>query len=121
MSLEKKIEKKVCDYAKKNGFLALKINVVGERGWPDRLFIDPDGWCVWIEFKAPGKKPDPIQQHRMEDLMNRGIPVFVIDNEEIGLAVIKELVAARVPKESDEALTIAGECGIILGPGTRED
>jgi hypothetical protein len=121
VSLEKKIEKKVCEYAKTKGFLTLKINVVGERGWPDRLLIDPDGWPVWIEFKAPGKEPDPIQIHRHGQLATRNHFVIVIDNEEEGIELIDNLVASRIPDESDEDAPLPGERRIITGPGIREN
>ena len=119
--LEKSIERKVCHYARSKDFLTPKIHVVGESGWPDRLLIDPEGWCIWIEFKAPGKKPDALQGYRMEQLMNRGMPVFVVDNEEDGIELINRLDSARLPKKSNEALSIARERGIISGPRTRED
>jgi len=109
--LEKKIERRVCHYARSKGFLTPKINVVGETGWPDRLLIDPDGWCVWVEFKAPGKKPDAIQTYRIEQLTSRRIPVFVIDDEEYGIELINRLDSARVPKEGDEAAPVPGVSG----------
>lgn len=119
--LEKKIEKKVCDYAQKKGLLTPKITVVGERGWPDRLFIDPDGWHVWVEFKAPGKQPRPIQLYRQEQLALRNTVVAVIDNEELGKELVDGMVAARVSDQGDKDASESGERRIILGPGTRED
>ena len=111
--LEKRIERRVCHYARSKGFLTPKIHVIGETGWPDRQLIDPDGWCVWIEFKATGKKPDAIQIYRIEQLMNRGIPVFVVDNEEYGIELINKLDSARVPKEGDEATPVPGGSGSV--------
>ena len=121
MSLEKKIEKKVCDYAKKHDFLTPKVTVVSERGWPDRLFIDPDGWCVFIEFKQSGKPLQPIQEHRCEELTKRNVAVLVIDSIEQGISYVDNMVAARLPEESDETPPIAGERGVILRPRFGED
>jgi hypothetical protein len=121
VSLEKKIEKKVCDYAKKNGFLTPKVTVVSERGWPDRLFIDPEGWCVFIEFKQKGKPLQPIQEYRCLQLTERNMSVLVIDSIEQGIEYVDSMVAARVPEESDEDAPLPGERRIILGPGIREN
>lgn len=119
--LEKEIEKKVCQYAQKKGFLTPKINVVGERGWPDRLFIDPDGWHVYIEFKAPGKAPDPIQIYRQSELAKRNVMVLVVDDEEQGKSYVDDMVSARLSEESDKSPIISGSGGALPGPRSRED
>ena len=38
-------------------------------GWPDLLILPPGGLCFFIEMKAPGKKPNPLQERRL-DLLN---------------------------------------------------
>jgi len=119
--LEKKIEKKVCEYAKEHGFLTPKITVVSERGWPDRLFIDPDGWCVFIEFKQSEKSLSPIQEYRCLKLTERNMSVLVVDSIEQGKEYVDTMVAARLPEEGAEDAPIPGERRIILGPGTREN
>ena len=121
MSLEKKIEKSTCDYAKKKGFLTPKVTVVSERGWPDRLFIDPEGWCVFVEFKQEGKPLQPIQEYRCLQLTERNMTVLVIDSIEKGKQYVDDMVAARLPEESDETTSIPGERRIITGPGIREN
>jgi len=50
--LEKQIEAKVVKWARANGFLALKLNGLGQRSWPDRMFISMSGAVVFIEFKT---------------------------------------------------------------------
>ena len=121
MSLEKKIENKVCEYAKEHDFLTPKITVVSERGWPDRLFIDPDGWMAFIEFKQEGKGLQPIQLYRCTELTKRNVTVIVIDGIEQGKEFVDAMVATRVPDESNEDASIPGERRIILGPGIREN
>jgi hypothetical protein len=111
----------VCEYAQKNGFLTPKYTVVSERGWPDRLFIDPDGWCVFIEFKAPNKPLQPIQEYRCTQLTERNISVLVIDSIEQGIEYVDSMVAARLPEESNEDAALPGERRLILGPGIREN
>jgi hypothetical protein len=121
MSLEKTIQKSVIDYARKNDFISLKVNVGAQRGWPDYLLVDPEGWHVWIEFKKPGKEPDPLQAYRALQLTERGVAVLVVDSKEKGISYVDQMVAARLPKESDEDSSSTGERRIILGPGTGED
>ena len=113
MSLEKKIEKKTCEYAQKHGFLTPKFTVVSERGWPDRLFIDPEGWCVFIEFKQKGNELAPIQVYRCMKLTERNMTVLVIDSIEQGIEYVDNLVAARVSEESDTDAPFPGERRII--------
>ena len=77
--LEKDIEKKVCDWAKKNGILPIKFTPMGEAGWPDRIFIR-NGKAVFIEFKAPGKHTRPLQDARIRALQLQKMSVGVYDN-----------------------------------------
>ncbi len=121
MALEKKIEHDVCKYARTKGFLTPKLNVVGERGWPDRMFIDPDGWVIFIEFKKKGKPCEPIQIYRQGILAARNFVVLVCDDIEEGKELVDELVAARVSEESNEDAPKSGERGVILRPRFGED
>ncbi len=43
------LEQRCCDYARKNGIAAVKLE--GQNGIPDRLFISRGGKCLFIEFK----------------------------------------------------------------------
>lgn len=78
--LEKTIEKNICDYAKKLGFLAYKFTSPNRRSVPDRLFITDKGKVLFIEFKAEGKKPTPMQSREIETIQATGCAVYVIDN-----------------------------------------
>jgi hypothetical protein len=44
------------------GVRSLKLNVTGDRGWPDRLFFIPGGVPLFIEFKQPGQVPEARQR-----------------------------------------------------------
>lgn len=62
--LETDIEQRACARALKElGVRSLKLNVVGQTGWPDRMFFVPGGRPLFIEFKRPGEEPGPKQQH----------------------------------------------------------
>lgn len=86
--MEKVIEKKVSDYAKKNGVLSYKINSISCRGLPDRMFLNNNGDIYFVEFKQKGKKPTDLQSLKIKELKNRGFKVSVVDNIEDGFKVI---------------------------------
>ena len=87
--LERDIESKVCKYAKGRGWLCFKFTSPANRAVPDRVFFK-DGVCLFIEFKAKGKKPTKLQAHVHRKLHSHGFTVHVIDNIEDGKAVFDE-------------------------------
>lgn len=48
-------------------------------GVPDRLFIF-NGRVFFVEFKAPGKKPRPLQLKVHATMATHGAEVYVIDD-----------------------------------------
>ena len=63
----------VVEWAKDNGIVCIKFTPRGDVGWPDHVFILPlHGTHIWIEFKRPGKKPTPLQAHRIETINKQG-------------------------------------------------
>lgn len=76
---EKIIESKACKLAKKLGMLELKLNGVGSRGKPDRVFFY-NGETLFIEFKSEGRKPTHLQTRWHEKLRSVGHKVLVIDS-----------------------------------------
>ena len=90
--LERTIENKVCKWAKDNEFMVIKFTPKGERGWPDRIFISPSGVHIWIEFKAPGKKPRPLQCYRMSCLVSQGVLTDWFDCPNKAIDRLKALV-----------------------------
>jgi hypothetical protein len=88
--LEKKIEGKVCEYAKKKGFLVRKLEWVGRHGAPDRVLIK-DGKIYFIEFKQKGKSPTPNQEAEIARLRDAGMLVWVIDDVESGIELVDQL------------------------------
>jgi hypothetical protein len=121
MVLEKDIEGNVCRWAKKNGFLVVKVRFY-DVGYPDRLFISPTGHTIFIEFKRPGEVPDAIQAFRLRMLKGRGIPAYWADNFHTAVSILREaLVSEGVPEKSDALASIASLGGTILGSRTRKD
>lgn len=82
---EKQIENKLATEAKKLGGIALKFVSPSFDGMPDRLVLIPDGHIAFVELKALGKKPRPLQLARHRLLWSLGFRVYVIDSvEQIG-------------------------------------
>lgn len=89
--LEKKIEEKVCTYAKDKGFLVYKFTSPQRRSVPDRLLIHPFGKVIFIEFKRDGAKPTPSQALEHTRLRCHNIEVYIIDDIDQGKSLIDEL------------------------------
>lgn len=49
--IESELEKKCCNYARKLGMAAVKLEKNGNKGIPDRLFIKNGGDVLFVEFK----------------------------------------------------------------------
>lgn len=82
---EKQIENQLVSQVKKIGGIAPKFVSPGFDGMPDRLVLIPDGHIAFVELKAPGKKPRPLQLARHRLLRLLGFRVYVIDRaEQIG-------------------------------------
>ena len=83
--LEKQIENKLTQMVKKHGGIAVKFVSPSFAGMPDRLVLLPDGIIAFVELKAPGKKPRPLQIARHRLLRSLGFQLYVIDGvEQIG-------------------------------------
>ena len=78
---EKEIEKKLALEAKKRGGLAVKFVSPGFDGMPDRILLMPEGRIAFVEVKAPGKRPRPLQMARHKLLRGLGFSVFILDDE----------------------------------------
>jgi hypothetical protein len=78
--MEKHIEVRCRKIAKERGHLFWKLEVPGYPGVPDRLMLSDGARITFIEFKAPGKKPTPLQNAWHEKLRALGFTVHVIDN-----------------------------------------
>ena len=78
---EKTIEQKFRAAVKAAGGLALKFASPGFDGVPDRLALLPGGRMAFVEVKASGKKPRPLQLARHRQLRQLGFRVYVLDDE----------------------------------------
>lgn len=78
---EKTIEQKFRAAVKAVGGLALKFTSPSFDGVPDRLALLPGGKMAFVEVKAPGEKPRPLQLARHRLLRRLGFKVYVLDDE----------------------------------------
>nr|DAF09657.1 MAG TPA: Nuclease [Caudoviricetes sp.] len=82
---EKTIEQRLVKTVKNSGGIAPKLVSPGFDGMPDRLVLLPGGKIGFVEVKAPGKEPRPLQVARHKLLRRLGFKVFVLDDpEQIG-------------------------------------
>lgn len=82
---EKSIEQKLVKAVKAAGGICPKLVCPGFDGMPDRLALLPHGRLGFVEVKAPGKKPRPLQTARHEMLKRLGFKVYLLDRpEQIG-------------------------------------
>lgn len=102
--LEKAIEERTCGWARSRGWLAHKVRF-GDAGYPDRLFINRFGFHCYLEFKRPGAEPDPIQHHRINQLVNRGVAATWTDNYNDAISWLyqfEDLHSPRLPVAGDK-------------------
>jgi hypothetical protein len=85
---EKAVEYAVSRFAREQGCLVLKLNVLGQVGWPDRMYLYR-GNILFIEFKRPGERVRAIQEHIHERIRQHGFPVLVIDDIEAGKTAVR--------------------------------
>ena len=82
---EKEIEKKLTQMVKKAGGICPKLVSPGFDGMPDRMVLLPNGKIGFVEVKATGEKPRPLQFSRHRLLRRLGLLVYVLDDaEQIG-------------------------------------
>lgn len=82
MTLERDVEKALVNRVKALGGMCEKFTSPGRRSVPDRLITMPDGKIIFVELKAPGKKPTEKQTKDHERRRAMGCDVRVIDNKE---------------------------------------
>ena len=93
---EKQIEKELVNAVKAEGGICPKLICPGMNGMPDRLVLLPGCRIGFVEVKAPGKKPRPLQTNRHRMLRKLGFAVFVLDDPEQISMIIEEVNAWRM-------------------------
>ena len=91
---EKSIEQNLALMLKKRGGIRPKWVSPGFDGVPDRIVLLPEGCIAFVEVKAPGKKPRPLQTARHKLLTRLGFMVYVLDSEDQIGGILDEIQSA---------------------------
>lgn len=78
--LERRIEQRLVDKAKQAGGIAIKWTAPSLSGVPDRIVFLPGGRIIFVELKAPGEIPTPLQSRIHKMLTSLGADVRVVDS-----------------------------------------
>lgn len=76
---EQAIEQHLKQAVEAIGGLCWKFTSPGTAGVPDRICIH-HGRIIFVELKAPGRLPRPIQRRRIQQLKDHGVDAVVVDN-----------------------------------------
>lgn len=110
--LESTIERTAIVYALRLGYITFKVSPAKSDGYPDRVFINRHGVHVYIEIKAPGKRPRRLQVHRINSLRKHNVPAFWSNNlGEIERLLNEHVDTKAVPSGRYPTLDITRECG----------
>jgi len=77
---EKTIEAKLVKTVRSMGGLAPKFISPGLDGMPDRIVLLKHGRLAFVEVKANGQKPRPLQVRRKRQLEALGFSVYCLDD-----------------------------------------
>ena len=88
---ETQIEQKLVRAVKHSGGIAPKLVCPGQDGMPDRILLLSGGRIAFVEVKAPGEKPRPLQLRRHEQLRRLGFAVYILDRPEQIEKVLEDL------------------------------
>ena len=77
---EKTLEALLVQAAKSMGGLAPKFVSPGFDGMPDRIVLLPHSKMAFVEVKAHGKKPRPLQVRRKSQLESLSFSVYCLDD-----------------------------------------
>jgi hypothetical protein len=77
---EKELEQMLVSAVKNHDGICPKLVSPGYDGMPDRMAMLPEGRIGFVEVKAPGEKPRPLQTARHRMLRKLGFKVYVLDS-----------------------------------------
>ena len=91
MKSEKQIEQSLVKAVKNMGGISPKFVSPGLDGMPDRIVLLPGGHMAFVEVKAPGRKPRPLQTARHRLLRALGFRVYVLDSIEQITVILSQI------------------------------
>ena len=93
---ERDVEQALIRAVRKAGGMCLKFVSPGWDGAPDRMCLFFPGKIAFVELKAPGKRPRPLQEARHRQLEQLGFPVYVIDRKEEIASLLERMSVAQM-------------------------
>lgn len=102
------------------GVQSIKLNLRGNKGWPDRMFLLPFQ-PAFIELKRRGEIPTKLQNHRIQELTNLGYDIIWTSDYDLAFDWLKELYTARLSERGHKADDWAGVLRSALRSGIGED
>lgn len=88
MAKEQKLETQLVAYCKEHGIYTRKFVSPGHAGVPDRIIVGPSD-TVFLELKAPGQKPTPLQMNEIDEILRRGGRAYWASSWEGARAVLE--------------------------------
>lgn len=80
--LERDIQSACVRWMRARGYWARKFSSPQNNAVPDYIF-GRDGFTLFVEFKAPGKKPTELQEDEHKLMRAAGLGVHVMDDIEV--------------------------------------
>lgn len=90
---EKQVEQKLVLAVKARGGICPKFVSPGFDGMPDRIVLLPGRHFGFVEVKAPGEVPRPLQVSRHRLMKKLGFQVYVLDDPEKIGGILDEIQA----------------------------
>ena len=90
---EKQVEQKLVRAVKARGGICPKFVSPGFDGMPDRIVLLPGRHFGFVEIKAPGEVPRPLQISRHRLMKKMGFQVYVLDDPEKIGGILDEIQA----------------------------
>ena len=100
---EKVLEGKLVAEVKRRGGICPKWVSPGTDGMPDRIVLMPGRHFAFVEVKAPGEKPRPLQEARHRQLRELGFAVYVLDSEDRIGGILDEIESQKSDGEGGDA------------------
>lgn len=89
---ESHYETLVCAALIAAGWQPLKFFSPFSTGWPDRIFLTPNGLTIWCEFKKPGGAYKRLQELNRSWLVSNNHAYYQLDTEELCKWFIKTII-----------------------------
>lgn len=99
MIRESDIERHLVNTVKQRGGIAYKFVSPARRNVPDRIVLLPGGQIIFVECKAPGKKPTAGQLREHERIQALGFKVLIVDSYDTDEVFNANIKTAGVSKD----------------------